>query len=64
MLLINAQSLKAKTNELSANICHLHEYRSACVMAITETWLDNNITSSEVGPLGFSVFRTDRDCDE
>ena len=61
MLLINAQSLKAKTDELTANIRHLHEYRSACVMAIIETRLDNNITSSEVGPLGFSVFRTDRD---
>lgn len=60
-LLINAQSLKSKTDELTANIHYLHEYRSACVMAITETWLDSGITSSEVGPLGFSVFRTDRD---
>lgn len=60
-LLINAQSLKAKTDELTANIRYLHEYRTSCVVAITETWLDSNITSSEVEPLGFSLFRTDRD---
>ncbi|KAJ8333622.1 hypothetical protein SKAU_G00416300 [Synaphobranchus kaupii] len=60
-LLINAQSLRAKTDELSANTRYLHEYRDACVLAITETWLDNNIKSSVVEPSGFSAFRTDRD---
>lgn len=60
-LLINAQSLRVKTDELSANTRYLHEYRSACVLAITETWLDSNIVSSEVEPSGFSAFRTDRD---
>lgn len=60
-LLINAQSLRAETDELSANTRYLHEYRDACVLAITETWLDNNIESSVVEPSGFSAFRTDRD---
>ncbi|KAJ8339370.1 hypothetical protein SKAU_G00361560 [Synaphobranchus kaupii] len=60
-LLINTQSLRAKTDELSANTRYLHEYRSACVLAITETWLDSNIASSDVEPSGFSAFRTDRD---
>ncbi|KAK0151194.1 hypothetical protein N1851_007674 [Merluccius polli] len=43
-------SLRAKTDELSANTRYLHEYWSACVLAITETWLDSNIKSSEVKP--------------
>ncbi len=60
-LLINAQSLRAKTDELSANTLYLQEYRSACVLVITETWLDSNIASSEVEPSGFSLFRTHRD---
>ena len=44
-LLINAQPLKRKTDELTANVRYLHEYRGACVLAITETWLDSNIPS-------------------
>lgn len=60
-LLINVQSLNAKTDELTAIIRYLHEYRTSCVVAITETWLDSNITSSEVEPLGLSLFRTDQD---
>lgn len=60
-LLINARSLKAKTDELTASIRYLHEYRSSSVLAITETWLESNITNSEVGPPGFSVLWTDRD---
>ena len=62
-MLINAQSLRAKTDELSANARCLHEYGSACVLAITETWLDKNIESSAMEPTGFSAFRTDRDPD-
>lgn len=30
-------------------------------MSVTETWLDNNILSSEVEPAGFSAYRVDRD---
>lgn len=62
-LLINAQSLRRKTDELAANLRFLHEYREACVLAITETWLDENIPSSDVEPSGYSVFRMDRDPD-
>ncbi len=36
-LLINAQSLRAKTDKLSANTHYLHKHWSACVLAITET---------------------------
>lgn len=62
-LLINAQSLRAKMDELSANMRYLHEYRNSSVLAITETWLDSNVANNEVEPVGFSSFRTDRDPD-
>lgn len=29
-------------DELTANLRHLHEYRNACVLAITETWLNES----------------------
>ncbi|KAM3858636.1 LOW QUALITY PROTEIN: nuclease EXOG, mitochondrial-like [Diretmus argenteus] len=60
-LLINARSLRGKTEELTANLRHLHEYRTACVMAITETWLDSQVPSSEVEPDGYTAYRMDRD---
>ncbi|KAK7882814.1 hypothetical protein WMY93_028988 [Mugilogobius chulae] len=60
-LLLNAQSLRAKTEELTANLRYLHQYRGACMLAITETWLDENIPSANVEPYGFTAFRLDRD---
>lgn len=60
-LLMNAQSLRGKMNELTANIRYLNEYRNACVLAITETWLNESIPSSEFEPTGFTVYRSDRD---
>lgn len=55
-LLINAQSLRGKMEELIANLRYLHEYKNACVLAITEMWLNENVPSSEVEPTGFTVF--------
>lgn len=46
--------------ELTANLCYLHKYRNVCVLAIIETWLNENVPSSEVEPNGFTVYRTDR----
>ncbi len=37
ILVINVQSLRAKTGKLSASTCHLREYRSASVLAIIVT---------------------------
>lgn len=31
------------------------------MLAITETWLDNNIPSNEVEPTGYTLYRADRD---
>ena len=62
-LLINAQSLKSpgKMEELTANLRHLYEYRTACLIACTETWLHPRVPSSEVEPDGFTAYRLDRD---
>lgn len=62
-LLMNAQSLRGKMDELTANLRYLNEYRNACVLAITETWLNESTPSREVEPTGFTVYRTDRDSD-
>ncbi|KAK0139584.1 hypothetical protein N1851_023529 [Merluccius polli] len=60
-LLINAQSLRGKADELTANVRYMHEYRGACMLAVTETWLDGNVPSNEVEPTGYTLYRADRD---
>lgn len=42
MILANVRSLRNKLDELQANITHLHEYRTASILAFTETWMNNN----------------------
>jgi hypothetical protein len=29
--------------ELQANVSYMHEYRQACLLAFTETWLDDHV---------------------
>ena len=43
---------------------HLNEYRNACVLAITETWLSNKDSDADLVIDGFGTpLRTDRDND-
>ena len=60
-MLINAQSLRGKVDELSANLCFQHKYWEACLLAFTETWLDDRVQDREVEPAGFTLVRADRD---
>lgn len=39
ILLSKVQSLRNKMDELPMNVKHILEYRNACVIAMTETWL-------------------------
>ena len=39
IILANVQSLRNKVDELQAKVKFLSEYRSACFLALTETWL-------------------------
>lgn len=63
IILANVRSLKRKADELRANTRYLYEYREACILAFTETWLNNGVSDSEVCPEGFSIIRLDR-CSE
>ena len=48
VLLSNVRSLRSKTDELQANVNYMHEYRQACLLAFTETWLDGNVQDSDL----------------
>ena len=41
ILLSNVCSLRSKMDELQAKVNYMHEYRQACLLAFTETWLDD-----------------------
>lgn len=61
-LLSNTQSLRNKTDELQAHVRFHHEFRDACLLAITETWLANRDLDSVVAIDGFGApLRLDRD---
>jgi len=42
VILANVRWLRKKTDELQANVNHLHEYRNASILAFTETWLNHD----------------------
>ena len=51
-----------KCDEVQANVRFLTEYRDACVMCFTETWLDETIPGNYLNIDGFGEpFRLDRD---
>lgn len=62
MLLANVQSIRNKLDELQANVHHAREFRDACVMAFTETWLTDRESDSSLELKGFGPpVRMDRD---
>lgn len=62
MILANVRSLRNKLDELQASITHLHEYRTASILAFTETWMNNNDGDKMLHIDGFdSPIRPDRD---
>ena len=54
---INARSLLPKMSEVRRVL----ERSSASIMAVSETWLDENIRDDEVDVQGYSIIRRDRD---
>ncbi|CAI5677546.1 unnamed protein product [Oreochromis niloticus] len=63
MILANVQSLRNKTDELQGNVLHLREYREACLMALTETWLTDMDSDTSLRISGFGTpVRLDRNC--
>lgn len=62
MMLMNAQSLRNKVDELQAHVRFQHEFRDACLLAITESWLTNCDLDADLALDGFGEpFRLDRD---
>lgn len=62
IMLANVQSLRNKMDELQANVKYLKEYNSACLLALTETWLKDHDSYSDLEIDGFGEpYRLDRD---
>ncbi len=57
VLYYNARSILPKIDNLAANCLAL----SPDVVCVTETWLNDNITDSELKLLGYTIMRLDRD---
>ena len=55
VLLSNGRSLRSNTDELQANVNYMHGYRQACLLAFTETWLDDNVHDSDLFIDGFGT---------
>lgn len=61
-ILANAQSLCNTTDILQANVNFLREYKRACLIALTETWLKQHELQSDLEINGFGeLLRLDRD---
>lgn len=56
----NCQSLQQKIDELRANTRFLYQYREACCIALTETWLKDSIPDSAMQIPNFTIIRSDR----
>lgn len=62
VMLANVQSLRNKLDELRANVKFLKEFREACLLAFTETWLKEQDSYSDLEIDGFGEpYRLDRD---
>ncbi len=58
----NVCSLCNKTDKLEASVYHMHEYRTASILAYTETWLNSNDDDDTPHINGFAPpLRLDRD---
>lgn len=58
----NVHLLQNKLDELQANINHLNEYRTASILALTVTCLNNSDSDNRLNIDGFSLqVRLDRD---
>lgn len=62
VILANVRSVHNKTDELQANATYMYEYRTAAILAFTETWLNSNDRDSSLYIDGFGTpTRFDRD---
>ncbi len=61
IIMSNVQSLRSKIDDLQAMVRFQHDYKDACILALTETWLKSSDPGNSVIIDGFGIpFRTDR----
>jgi len=62
IILTNARSLRNKIDDLQAHVRYQHEFKEACILALTETWLGEKDRDNEMEIDGFGApLRTDRE---
>lgn len=61
IVLSNVRSVLNKSDELSFRVQNLKDYKNACAICLTETWLTPAHPDSLVQPSGFTMYRRDRD---
>ena len=62
IILANVQSLRNKIDGLHGHVTHLREYRDACLLGFTETWLSASDSDASLDLTGFGApIRLDRD---
>jgi len=62
VILSNVQSLRNKTDKLQAQARYSHDFRDACILAFTKTWLSDRDSDKDLETEGFGVpIRLDRD---
>ena len=55
------QSLRNKSDELQAHVRYQHEFKEACILALTETWLGEADLDADIALDGFGApLRLDR----
>lgn len=55
------QSLRNKSDEVQAHVQYQHEFKEACILALTETWLGEADSDAGIALDGFGApFRMDR----
>lgn len=62
IILSNARSLRNKIDELQAHVRYQHEFKDACILALSESWLDERDKDCELELDGFGApLRMDRE---
>ena len=52
---------ESKQVQLHSNILFMHQFKNMCVLALTETWLEESDPDEGIHLEGFSLYRCDRD---
>ncbi|KAI2664123.1 RNA-directed DNA polymerase from mobile element jockey [Labeo rohita] len=60
IILANVRSLRNKMDLLHAKCSMERGYKDACIIVLTETWLDEEVPESEVSLDHFTILRADR----